>query len=74
MIKSRMLVIVPKNNHELYTCWCFALEDKELAKQTLNEEYPDNTHEIIEVDCEEFESSEEFENWCYYDYDYEMVG
>lgn len=64
MIKSKMLTIVPKNNHDELTFWCFAVEDRELAEQTLKEEYPDGTHEIIEVDCEEFESLQEQEEWC----------
>ncbi len=65
MIKSTMLAIVPKNNHDELTCWCFAIEDRELAEQTLKEQYPDGTHEIIQVDCEEFESAAEFEDWCF---------
>jgi len=65
MIKSTMLAIVPKNNHNKLTCWCFAVEDRELAEQVLKEEFPDGTHEIIETECEEFESTEEFESWAF---------
>lgn len=64
MIKSTMLAIVPKNNHDELTCWCFAVEDRELAEETLKEQYPNGTHEIIETDCEEW-SAEEFESWCF---------
>ena len=65
MIKTTMLTIVPKNNRDAPTCWCFAIEDRTLAEQILKEQYPDGTHEIIETDCEEFESAEEFESWCF---------
>ena len=68
MIKTIMLAIVPKKNHDELTCWCFAIEDRELAEKTLAEEYPDGTHEVIEVDCEEFESAKEFEDWCFNHY------
>ena len=64
MIKTTMLTIVPKNNRDAPTCWCFAVEDRKLAEQTLAERYPDGTHEIVEMSCEEFESAEEFESWC----------
>ena len=65
MIKTTMLMIVPKNNEGAPTCWCFAVEERELAKQILRERYPYGTHKIIETECEEFESAEEFESWAF---------
>ena len=65
MIKTTMLVIVPKDNHDALTCWCFAPEDRELAEQVLEEQFPDGTHEIIETDCEMCENIEEEDFWAF---------
>ena len=64
MKKTKSLVIVPKDNHEELTGRLFAVEDMELAQEFLEERYPNGTHEVIEVDTEEFETPQEFERWA----------
>lgn len=59
MTKTTMLAIVPKNNHNQISCWCFDTKDKELAEQTLQKEFPDGTHEIILTDCYELTAEED---------------
>jgi hypothetical protein len=66
-----MLTIVPKNNHDKSTYWYFDVKDHELAEQVLKDFFPDGTHEIIETDCEEWESAAEFERWTFEHHGYQ---
>lgn len=64
MIKVKSLNIINKETKEP-TYWYFDINDRQLADKVLKDFFPNNTHEIVEVEMERFESTSEQDAWSF---------